>query len=371
MEQAPESISRILERAWIEINGNKSYDLQVHNTNLYSRILAQWSLGLWEAYIDGRRDCEQLDEFFNKVLRAGAYDDLHINFQVIWDTIKATFLNLQNRSRARENVSSHYDLDAEFYMSFLDPYNQYTCGYFKDTTDLNKAQEQKLDLQCRKLQLKPQDKVLDIGCWWGWFSKYAAQHYGCHVTWISISKEQIAYAQEYTKGLPVDIKFCDYRDLEWTYDKVLICGMIEHVGPKNYREIMEVVNSVLADDGLFLLHTIAWKESQKNIDPWIDRYIFPWAVLPSASQISKAFEWLFTMEDWHNIGQYYDPTLMARWHNFESQIEDIRNSYGERFIRVWKYYFLSCAGSFRSRMNQLYQIVFSKYGRVGGYQSVR
>ncbi len=371
MLQAKRIVEGLLELAGIQINWNRPYDMVVHNEQLYGRIISQGSLGLGDAYIEGRRECDQLDEFFSKVLRTGAYENLKPNIRLLWEVFKASLLNMQNRSRARQNVEKHYDLDANFYMKFLDPYNQYTCWYFKDTTDLNTAQEQKLDLICKKLQLKQTDHVLDIGCGRGGFAKYAAQNYGCHVTGVSISKEQISYAKEYTKWLPVEILYSDYRDLQGTWDKILICGMIEHVGPKNYRTIMEVVHRLLTDAWLFLLHTIAGKESQRDIDPWINKYIFPGAVLPSASQISKAIEGLFTLEDWHNFGQYYDPTLMAWWENFKEHLWEIQKKYGETFVRIWKYYFLCCAGSFRCRRNQLYQVVLSKGGRAGGYQSIR
>jgi cyclopropane-fatty-acyl-phospholipid synthase len=265
----------------------------------------------------------------------------------------------------------HYDLSPELYMSFLDPYNQYTCGYFKNTDDLNVAQEQKLDLMCKKLQLTKGDRVLDIGCGWGGFAKYAAEHYGAKVTGITLSKEQLEYAKGLTKGLDVELRLQDYRDLNGTFDKILICGMIEHVGYKNYREIMEVVERNLADDGLFLLHTIGYSRSVHATDPWIDKYIFPGGMPPSITQIGKSIERLFLVEDVHNFGAYYDKTLMAWFRNFDAAWPKFRAQYGERFYRMWKYYLLSCAGAFRARDIQLWQIVLSKKGVPGGYTSVR
>src|SRR5207247_100513 len=147
-------------------------------------------------------------------------------------------------------IEEHYDLSNELYMSFLDPYNQYTCGYFKNTTDLNQAQEQKLDLICRKLSLKQGDRVLDIGCGWGGFAKYAAENYGCNVVGITISDEQVSYAEEYTSGLPVEIRKQDYRDLRGEkFDKIVVIGMIEHVGYKNYRKLFEIIENSLTDEG--------------------------------------------------------------------------------------------------------------------------
>jgi len=274
---------------------------------------------------------------------------------------------MQSRLKSNTVVREHYNLGNELYMSFLDPYNQYTCGYFKETKDLNIAQERKLDLICRKLDLKPEDKVLDIGCGWGGFLKYAAQKVGCHLTGISISDEQISYAREYTAGLPVSIKKMDYRDLTSKFDKILICGMIEHVGSKNYRRMFKIVHRSLNDSGRFLLHTIGGNTSMTATDPWISKYIFANSVLPSFKQLSAAAEGLFVIEDWQNFGAYYFPTLMAWYDNFKANWDLIKEKYDDRFFRMWEYYLLSCAGSFKARENQLWQVVYSKSGIPGGY----
>lgn len=247
-------------------------------------------------------------------------------------------------------------------MSFLDPYNQYSCAYFHDTEDLAEAQCCKLDLICRKLNLKPQDHLLDIGCGWGGLAKYAAEHYGCSVTAITISGEQARYAAEYCKGLPVDIRECDYRDIFESFNKIVSVGMFEHVGRKNFRTFMQVVDRCLNEDGIFLLHTIGGNESQINCEPWINKYIFPNGMLPSIAQIGKAAENIFVMEDWHNLGPHYDKTLMA-WHeNFQNNWGRLEGKYDECFKRMWEYYLLSCAGAFRARKIQLWQLVFTKCG---------
>src|SRR3989344_286634 len=273
------------------------------------------------------------------------------------------------------NGSRPWDIQVhnkDLYMAFLDPYNQYTCGYFKDTEDLNVAQEQKLDLICRKLELRPADKMLDIGCGWGGFAKWAASHYGCHVTGISISDEQITYAKEFTGGLPVEIVKADYRELKGQYDKILICGMIEHVGHKNYRTIMEVVKKHLLPNGLFLLQTIGRNESKTiGFDPWMEKYVFPNSAIPSLQQIAKASENLFVMEDLHNFGSYYDKTLLLWWKNFDKTWPRFKDEYGDRFYRMFRYYILACAGTFRARKNLLWHIVFTHIEKLGQYKSVR
>ncbi len=370
MKKTQAIIEDLLLRGDIRTDGQRPWDIKVLNENFYDRVFKQGSLGLGESYMDGWWDCSSLDQMFYRIGKHKITSP-KITLSIVWHYLKSIILNRQNKKRAKQVAEQHYDLSNELYMSFLDPYNQYTCGYFKDTNDLNQAQEKKLDLICKKLQLKPTDRVLDIGCGWGGFAKYAAEHYGCHVTGISISKEQIKYAQDFTKGLPVEIKMIDYRDLNEQFDKILICGMIEHVGFKNYRKIFEIVNANLKEDGLFLLHTIGGNKTIYAVDPWIDKYIFPNGMLPSVKQISNAMEKLFVVEDWHNFGPYYDPTLMAWFKNFDTNWHNIKANYDERFYRMWKYYLLSCAGIFRARGLQLWQIVMSKKGIEGGYQSFR
>lgn len=361
----------LLVLADVRIGGTRPWDIQVLNDGFYKRVLSQGSIGLGEAYMDGWWDSPKLDEFFYKVLRAGLSKKILFNWATIKVYLKARFFNLQTLSGAKKVAVQHYDLSAELYMSFLDKYNQYTCGYFKDTEDLNTAQKQKLQLICDKLQIKKEDRVLDIGCGWGGFAKFAAKHYGCNVTGITISKEQAVYAREFTAGLPVDIKEMDYRDLNGRYDKILICGMIEHVGYKNYRNIFNIVRKNLSDNGLFLLHTIGSNQSIISLDPWMEKYIFPHSMLPSLKQIVTATEGVLVLEDLHNFGQYYDPTLMAWFKNFDANWSKFKEQYGERFYRMWKYYLLSCAGLFRARYAQLWQMVFSKKGLLGGYKPIR
>ncbi len=372
--KSKEIIEKILEPADVRINGNRPWDIKVLNDKIYDIVFSKGTLGLGEAYMDGWWECDQLDEMFSRVLRQSDTDFLYKNFSMAFHVVKSVVLNLQNKSGSKKVAEEHYDLGNDLYMSFLDPYNQYSCGYFKDTTDLNKAQEQKLDLSCKKLQLKPGDKVLDIGCGWGGLSKWMAEHYKCEVLGITISKEQVAYAKNWTKGLPVKIELLDYRDVTGTFDKIVSVGMFEHVGYKNYREIMEVVKKHLAKDGLFLLHTIGKNTSSTTVEPWISKYIFPNSMMPSQEQLAKASNGLFVLEDWHNFGQYYDPTLMAWFRNFDASWPKLKNTkkiYNERFYRMFKYYLLSCAGSFRSRNIELWQVVFSPHGVLGGYESVR
>ncbi|MEK7060363.1 MAG: cyclopropane fatty acyl phospholipid synthase, partial [Patescibacteria group bacterium] len=299
MTSARTFIERLLKKADVTIGGDRPQDIVVHDERFFSRVIRYGSLGLGEAYMENWWDANALDASIYKVLAAHLDKDVDVNLASILTTAKAFFFNMQSRTRATRVAREHYDLSNELYSSFLDPYNQYTCGYFKNTNSLNVAQEQKLDLICKKLQLKSGDRVLDIGCGWGGFAKYAAERYGVRVTGITLSEKQLSYAKEFTKGLNVELRLQDYRDLNGTFDKILSCGMMEHVGYKNYREKMEAVCRSLADDGLFLLHTIGNNRSVRAANPWIDKYIFPGGMLPSVAQIGKAVEGLFVMEDWH------------------------------------------------------------------------
>ena len=366
-----EFLEKIFDSADVKINGNRPWDIKVYNDKFYNRIIAEGILGLGESYMDGWWDCQELDTMIYKVVSTGGERKLPKTLKTALHVLKSKIFNLQTKTRSRKVAEEHYNLGNDLYMAFLDPYNQYTCGYFKDTNDLGKAQENKLHLICRKLQLKPTDKVLDIGCGWGGFSKYASKNYGCHVTGISISDEQIKYAKEFTKGERVEILHMDYRDLKGVYDKVLICGMVEHVGYKNYRKIIEIVKNHLSSNGLFLLHTIGSSYSLTTNSPFASKYIFQNSMAPSIKQISSASDGLFVIEDVHNFGQYYDPTVMAWWKNFDKSWPKFKSQYSERFYKMFKFYLLSCAGLFRAKDLQLYQIVFSPNGVIGGYESIR
>jgi cyclopropane-fatty-acyl-phospholipid synthase len=245
----------------------------------------------------------------------------------------------------------------------------YSCGYWKGASSLEEAQTNKLELVCRKLMLKPGMRLLDIGCGWGGLAKHAAQHHGAIVTGITLSQPQKRYAEESCRGLSAAFRVQDYRDLPGqTFERIVSIGMFEHVGHKNARAFMDVVWNRLAEDGIFLLHSIGGNASRTGVDPWIARYIFPNGELPSPARISQAIEGRFIMEDWHNFGSDYDRTLMA-WHrNFVNNWPSLEARFDQRFFRMWSYYLLSCAGAFRARNIQLWQVVLTKRGLRGGFQ---
>lgn len=354
----------------IRINGSRPWDIQIHDDRFYKRVLAEDALGLGESYMEGWWDVEELDQFFFRLLGIDL-EDIRLSWRRKFTLLKDRFLNRQSRSRAFEVGEHHYDRGNDLFRVMLDPLMTYTCGYWKNAETLEEAQKAKLDLACRKIGLQPGQKVLDIGCGWGSFMKYAAENYGAEAVGVTVSKEQAALGRELCEGLPVEFRLQDYRDVTGRFDHVVSLGMFEHVGPKNYRTFFEKADECLKEDGLLLLHTIGNRFSDRSTDPFTEKYIFPNSVIPSIRQIGEATERLFVMEDWHNFGQDYDPTLMAWAENFEAGWEELRPRYGDTFYRMWRYFLHSGAGSFRVRKMQLWQIVFSKDGIIGGYEPVR
>lgn len=355
----------------ININGNQPWDIQVYNDEFFSRVLLHKSIGLGESYMDGWINSLRLDESIQRILQSGLGNNKVRLSPKMTQLFSPLILNKQTRRKALVVGKKHYDIGNDLFQKMLDKRMVYSCAYWKEAKNLDQAQEAKLDLVCKKIGLKPGMKVLDIGCGWGGFSKFAAEKYGAHVVGITISKEQLEYAKEICKGLPVELRFQDYRDVNDTFDRVVSIGQMEHVGHKNYRKYMRIVHNILKEDGMFLLHTIGSNLTSCGTDAWTEKYIFPNSKLPSVMQLAQASEGFFVMEDWHNFGTDYDKTLMAWFDNFDRHWPELKSKYDERFYRMWKYYLLSCAGAFRARAIQLWQIVYSKHGVPGGYQSIR
>jgi len=358
-------VQQLLDLAGVQIDGNAPWDIQVHNSDFYPRVIAGGSLALGESYMDGWWDCEALDQLFERIMAARLDKKVRKLKALLWAAVKARLTGIYGRARAFEVGRCHYDIGNDLFTVMLDKRMNYSCAYWQEAETLDKAQEAKLELICRKLGLEPGMRVLDIGCGWGGFAIYAAEKYGVAVTGVTVSGEQVKLAQKSCASIPVRFELKDYRNIQGTFDRIVSIGMFEHVGFTNYRTYMQVVNRCLKDDGLFLLHTIGSNTSVHSVDPWLAKYIFPNSMLPSARQITEAAEGIFILNDWHSFGPHYDPTLIA-WHrNFIDNWRHIQDAYDQRFQRMWVYYLLSCAGSFRARRNQLWQIVFSKNGGSG------
>lgn len=358
--------TELLDKAGIMINGPRPFDMRIKHPDTLMRILQEGSLGLGESYMDGWWECDRLDVFFDKVLTAKLDQQLPSHLKDILRIARARLFNMQTRHRAWQVGKEHYDLGNDLFNAMLDPNMQYSCAYWKDADTLDDAQVAKLKMICEKLQLKPGMKVLDIGCGWGGLAAYMAKEYGVSVVGVTISKEQQQLAQKRCEGLPVQIMLQDYRDLNEEFDRIVSVGMFEHVGPKNYRTYFNVVNRCLKKDGLFLLHCIGSNTSGVKADAWISKYIFPNGCLPSIRQIADEAEGHLIMEDWHNFGADYDKTLMAWDENFVRAWDSIKDNYSSRFYRMFRYYLNACAGAFRARDIQLWQVLFSHSGLRGG-----
>lgn len=371
---AKDTIASLVSHAGITLNGPKPYDPQIKDERLYARVLAEGTLGLGEAYMDGWWECEAIDELVSRLLSRKVDISLPENIQLFMLHLLSRVTNRQSTLRASQVADAHYDLGNDLFEGTFDSRVTGSCGYWSGNQrarTLDESQDAKLDLICRKIGLIHGDTVLDIGCGWGAFMGFAAEVYGAKPYGVTVSKEQVLYIKERYKNLPVEAEVKDYRSITGLYNHIVSMGMFEHVGPKNYKEYFKVAHRALKDDGLFLLHTIGSSVSTNSIDPWLNKYIFPNGVIPSIAQIGKAIEGLFVMEDWHNFGADYDKTLMAWNKKFESNWPKLKGKYDERFRRMWRYYLLQCAGGFRSRRIHLWQIVLSKKGVPGGYVSVR
>ena len=364
-------VPELLELAGVTVNGNNPWDIQVHDSLFYKRLVAGGSMALGESYVDGWWDCEALDQFFDRILRIRLDQKFKRSAKAWWCRFKITCTCSPGRWRAFDIGRRHYDVGNDLFALMLDKWMNYSCAYWKEAHDLDGAQESKMDLICRKLQLQPGMRLLDIGCGWGGLAAYAAQRYGVKVVGITVSREQMKLARQRCQGLPVTTELMDFRSLKGTFDRIVSVGMFEHVGVAHYRTFMRVVRRCLAAGGLFLLQTIGGNRSVRSVDPWMARYIFPNSMLPSSRQIATAAEKLLVLEDWHSFGADYDPTLLAWHHNFVTHWDQVKAAYDGRFFRLWTYYLLACAGSFRARKNQLWQIVFSRDGLRPGYVSVR
>lgn len=370
---APRILQALVAEAGISFNGNRPWDIQVISPRMYRRVLRQGSLGFGESYVDGDWECERLDELFFRLFRANIDRSIKgiARLRFLGTYLRTLLINRQTPKRAFRVAERHYDIGNDVYEAMLDSTMSYSCGYWKEATTLAEAQRAKLALICNKLDLAPGQTMLDIGCGWGGLAQFAAETHDVRVVGITVSRKQRELASDRCRGLPVRIELCDYRDIRGHFDRVVSVGMFEHVGPKNYLEYFATIRRSLAPEGLCLLHTIGHYKTTATTDEWIERYIFPNSKLPSAKLLTAALEPEFIIEDWHNFGQDYDPTLMAWWNNFNNAWPSLARKYGDRFYRIWKYYLLSCAGFFRARHGALWQLVLSTRDRQSAYRSIR
>jgi cyclopropane-fatty-acyl-phospholipid synthase len=282
-------VQRLLEHADVHLGGDRPWDIQVRRDAFFPRVLAQGSLGLGESFMDGWWDTGSLDELLRRLIEA--HLDRHVRgLAGLWSVVRAHAINLQQRRRAFAVGERHYDLGNDLYKAMLGRRMVYSCGYWREASDLDTAQEAKLDLVCRKLQLTPGMHVLDVGCGWGEALKFAAERYGVSGVGVTVSREQAEYARRLCRGWPIEIRLQDYRTMEGRFDRIFSIGMFEHVGVKNYACYFDLTRRCLREDGdggLFLLHTIGGNASTSCTDPWIDRYIFPNSMLTPGDRCTR------------------------------------------------------------------------------------
>jgi cyclopropane-fatty-acyl-phospholipid synthase len=283
------------------------------------------------------------------------------------DAIFAGGLQPRSRARSRRNIYSHYDLGNDFYRLWLDERLLYTCAYFPSPeVGLEEAQLAKMDHVCRKLALRPGEKVIEAGCGWGSLALHMAEHYGVRVRAFNISREQIAYAREEARrrGLEKQVEFVedDYRGARDTYDAFVSVGMLEHVGRRHYGLLSRVIDRCLAPHGRGLVHSIGRARAQA-MSPWIERTIFPGAYIPALREMMAVFEPRnFAVLDVENLRLHYARTLEHWLERFEKVADQVEARFDAAFVRTWRLYLAGSIAAFRSGSTQLYQIVFSRAG---------
>jgi cyclopropane-fatty-acyl-phospholipid synthase len=364
-------ITSLLSKAGISINGSNPWDIQLYDGQFFKRVLTGGSMALGESYVDGWWDVESLDEFFVKLFNIGAESDAHRPTGMLLRNLFYRVFNIQAGRRAFHVGKRHYDAGNDLFEHMLDRRMAYSCAYWKDAADLDAAQEAKLDMICRKLHLQPGMRILDIGCGWGSLLKFSAENYSVAGLGITVSGEQVKLAQQLNAGLPVEVRLQDYRKLTGDFDAIGSVGMAEHVGWKNYPSYMKVAHRCLKPGGYFVVQTIGSTRSVKETDPWIAKYIFPNSMLPSLAQLTHAAEPYFVVEDVQNFGADYDRTLMAWDDNFRTAWPKLKSNYDKRFYRMWRYYLMSSAASFRTRRIQLWQLVLAKKPKSARYDAPR
>jgi cyclopropane-fatty-acyl-phospholipid synthase len=364
---SPEAFFRdLFERAGISIDGGRPWDIQVRDPRVYARILRDGTVGFGEAFMEGWLDCDRIDLMVERVYRADLTQQISVRTAVI-EALKLKLNPLGSRLRSFEIGDRHYDTGNDLFEIMLDPYMTYSCGYWRRANTLETAQRDKLELICRKLDLKPGQRVLDIGAGFGSFARYAAEHYGVAVVGLSVSQQQIDLGRQRCAGLPVEFRYLDYRNIDEPFDRIVSVGMFEHVGRRYHRDFFASCHRCLKPAGLLLLHTVGFLK-EEGANPWFDKYILPGVEFPTVTNIVNAAGTDLVLENFHTWeGAHYDKTLMAWFDRFDAGWDRIKEKYGEAFYRMWKLYLQGCAGGFRAGRLRVWQFVYSRGEIPGGY----
>ena len=344
--------------------------IKLLDKSLNYKLLLNPDLYFGEAYTNGSLIIENgtLTDFLEIALKNIGRNEINI-FGKILNGIKGSYRYLTKFNKgliSKKNVSHHYDISEKLYDLFLDANRQYSCAYFKNENNtLEEAQENKIDHIIKKLNIKQNQKILDIGSGWGTLAINIAQKTKALVTGITLSKNQLEYsnnkAKEMNLGNQVQFKLMDYRDLNEKFDRIVSVGMFEHVGRKFYKNYFRIVSKILKDNGVALIHTIGSSNPPRNPHPWITKYIFPGGYTPSLSQISRPIEDSgLIISDLEVLRMHYSYTLRHWKERFLSKKETVLEMFDEKFYRMWEFYLASCEMSFKWGDQVVFQLQLTK-----------
>jgi len=350
------------------------WGLKIDDASVRRGIARGGIVALGEAYERSEWDCDDLESFMYRVFTSAPPRLSRAAWaRLILAALDQRLFNRQRGRGAFDIGMKHYDLGNALFSSMLDESMSYTSGYWARAQTLAEAQEAKLDLICKKLNLQRGQRVLDIGCGWGNFAQFAATRYGARVTGVTVSKEQAALAREHCQGLPVDIRMQDYRAVEGTFDHVVSIEMIEAVGRKNIPAFYKTVDRVLADGGRSVIQAISGdtlsRTSDRGLDQyilWLLRYIFPDGYLPKARELIPSRGTNLQVDGWQRLTDDYPQTLRAWARRFNDNWDRLKDSYDEAFRRRWNFYLFGCAAAFRAGLVNVSQVVYRKHGRGVG-----
>lgn len=358
LSKLEEKLQAVLDQADVRLDGDRPFDIRIQDRKAFRSALKRGADAVLEAYVEGSWDVERLDVLTERLLscNVGLPDGATL-FQ-IWGQVQREFVQDSPKTG--------------FFEAVLDKRMVYGSGYWKDAKDLDAAQEAKLALACRKLGLKKGMRVLDVGCGWGSFCQYAARNCQVSLVGVDLSENALELARQKCDGLPVELRKASIEELdEKDFDAAVSFGVLEYLEVEEYRSFFQALQSCLKPDGLLLLHTTGKNRLQEDgsrINECIEK---PRNIVGAPHQVAQAWEGLFVLEDWHNYGADYDRTLMAWAQNLHSRWDSLKADHSERLYRSWRCYLLTCAGYYRAREVQVWELVLSPRGVPGGYRSQR
>jgi len=359
-------LAQLLASADIHLNGNRAWDIHINHPHLLTRLLKQGGVALGDSYMDGWWECQAIDQMLERAMRARLHEKLQTP-RAWWESLRGRMRHSDSEGPSRIVGRMHYQVGNPVYQAMFDTHMTHSCAYWVEGAQtLEEAQLAKLEMICRKLQLKPGMRILDIGCGWGSFMRYAAEHYGVTVIGLTTSEGQLKLGQELAGSLPVQFEMTDYLqfnpDSKSRFDRIVSIGLFDQLGAHNFSAFFQTAKRSLKDDGWMLLQTQGKTQRSGLLDAWDDKHIHPTGYIPRLDEVTQASEAHFVVEDVHNFGADHDRTLQ-QWHQrFEMAWPQLRLSHDERFYRMWRFHLLSSAASFRTRHKQMWQLVLSPKG---------